>query len=118
MSDPAAGVPIPTAVYVFSAIFTVLAGLAGGLVGFYKSKAEFQSNLKEYKTLLDCDKCALRVVVDGLKVESDDMVTDIKEHTKKLNQLCIDVKLVDQKQETILEKIAELKSEVTKRNGT
>jgi hypothetical protein len=106
---------IPIVVYVLaSGLFAVLGGLAGGLVGYYKSKSDFQVDLREYKTRVDCNGCVLRTEIDNMKSDGDGLSKDLKEHTKKLTQVCVDIKLLAQKQDQTLEKIAELKTELTK----
>ena len=100
-----------TELYIFLAAFTVISGLAGGAIGFYKSKSEFQANLKEYRSAADCANCVTRSRVDTMEQDFKDMISDFKEHTSAMGKLFTEVALINQKQEEILRKIKELKKE-------
>jgi hypothetical protein len=91
------------------AAFTIMSGLTGGAIGFYKSKSDFVEKLKDYRTQNDCTRCSTRIKVESMEVNYKDMSHDIKETTKIVSNLFTKVAVIDQKQEEILKQIKELK---------
>ena len=94
--------------YLLMAAFTIMSGLAGGAIGFYKSKAEFVDKLKDYRTQNDCARCATKIKVEAMEINYKDMSHDIKESTKVVNELFTKVAVIDEKQEAILKKLQEM----------
>lgn len=82
-------------------LFAVFSGISGGLIGYYKSRSELQSLLKDYRTIKDCSTCVIAIKVENMETSYASVVEDIKEHTKAVHSICIELKLVAQAQETI-----------------
>ena len=83
----------------------MFAGLAGGAIGFYKSKSEFQDLLKQYRTAADCANCVTRNKVDTMEREQEGTLKEIKEHTRSLLDLKGELKLSNQMQSVIMKKV-------------
>jgi predicted DNA-binding protein YlxM (UPF0122 family) len=88
-------------IYIIMGLFAVFSGISGGLIGYYKCRAELQSLLKEYRTVMDCSTCVIAVKVENMETSYASVVEDIKEHTKAVHSICTELKLVAQAQETI-----------------
>lgn len=107
MADP----HIPMSMYVIASGFTMMGGLAGGLIGFYKSKSDFQMILKDYRTAADCANCYTKSNYTGMEME-------VKEHSRKISEVVTELKLVKARTDTIIDKIEELKNDLRKEKET
>ena len=106
MAEP---VTIPHIYYLFTGGFSLIAGLAGGAIGFYKSKSDFSDHLKFYRTAADCADCVLKGKVNAMEQDFKRSVDEIKEHTKSVIEFQGELKLINQMQGIILKKLQELK---------
>ena len=88
-------------IYIIMGLFAILSGVAGGLVGYYKSRSELQTVLKDYRTILDCSSCAAAIKVENMEKSYIAVVKDIKEHTKAVNKICTELRLIAQMQDMI-----------------
>lgn len=88
-------------IYIIMGLFAVFSGISGGLIGYYKCRAELQSLLKDYRTVMDCSTCVIAIKVENMETSYANMIEDIKEHTKAVHNICTELKLVAQAQKTI-----------------
>jgi len=88
-------------IYVIMGLFAILSGVSGGLVGYYKSRSELQSVLRDYRTVLDCSSCSVSIKVENMEKAYTAVIEDIKEHTKAVNKICTELRLIAQMQDMI-----------------
>ena len=88
-------------VYIIMGLFAILSGVSGGLVGYYKSRSELQTLLKDYRTVLDCSSCTVSIKVENMEKSYTAVIQDIKDHTKAVNKICTELQLLVQMQDVI-----------------